>query len=56
MCRQVGIDNCLFETDYPHPTGLYPIEALEDRLEGFTAEERAKVLSLNSAKLYNIPV
>jgi len=56
MCRQVGIDNCLFETDYPHPTGLYPIESLEDRLEGFTYEERAKVLSLNSAKLYNIPV
>jgi predicted TIM-barrel fold metal-dependent hydrolase len=56
MCRQVGINNCLFETDYPHPTGLYPIESLEDRLEGFTAEERAKVLSLNSAKLYNIPV
>lgn len=56
LCRQVGIDNCLFETDYPHPTGLYPIEALEDRLEGFTYEERAKVLSLNSAKLYNIAV
>ncbi len=56
MVRQVGIDNCLFETDFPHPTSLYPFNDLESRLEGFTYEERAKVLSLNSAKLYNIAV
>jgi predicted TIM-barrel fold metal-dependent hydrolase len=52
--RKVGIDNCLFETDFPHPTGLYPIENLEGRLGGLTREERAKVLGLNAAKLYNI--
>lgn len=52
--RQVGIDNVLFETDFPHPTSLYPIDNLEDRLSSLTAEERAKVLSLNAAKLYNI--
>ena len=56
MVRQVGVDNCLFETDFPHPTSLYPFDNLEARLEGFTYEERAKVLSLNSAKLYNIAV
>ena len=54
--RRVGIDNVLFMTDFPHPTGLYPIENLESRLGDMTAEERAKVLSLNAAKLYNIPV
>lgn len=54
--RQVGIDNCLFETDYPHPTGLYPIDNLESRLSALTAEERKKVLSANAAKLYNIPL
>jgi predicted TIM-barrel fold metal-dependent hydrolase len=52
--RRVGIDNVLFETDFPHPTSLYPIDNLESRLSSLTAEERAKVLSLNSAKLYNI--
>jgi len=52
--KQVGIDNCLFETDFPHPTSLYPIDNLEERLAGLTAEERNKVLSLNAAKLYNI--
>lgn len=54
--KQVGIDNCLFETDYPHPTSLYPIDNLEERLSGLTADERAKVLSLNAARLYNIPL
>ena len=54
--RRVGIDNVLFETDFPHPTGLYPIENLESRLGDLTHEERAKVLGLNAAKLYNIPL
>lgn len=54
--RRVGIDNALFETDYPHPTGLYPIDNLEGRLSGLTAEERRKVLSTNAAKLYRIPL
>lgn len=52
--RRVGIDNVLFETDYPHPTSLHPIDNLEERLGSLTLEERAKVLSLNAAKLYNI--
>ena len=56
MVRQVGIDICLFETDFPHPTSLYPFNDVESRLEGMTYEERAKVLSLNSAKLYHIAV
>jgi uncharacterized protein len=54
--RQVGIDNALFETDFPHPTSLFPIDNLEERLSGLSSEERAKVLSLNAAKLYNIPI
>ena len=56
MVRKVGIDNCLFETDFPHPTSLYPIDNLEERLSAFTHEERAKVLSTNAATLYNIAV
>ena len=56
MCRRVGTDNVLFETDFPHPTSLYPFDDLESRLGDLTHEERAKVLSLNSARLYNIAV
>ena len=56
MARRVGIDNVLFETDFPHPTSLYPIENLEERLGDLDAVERRKVLSLNAAKLYHIKV
>ena len=56
MCRKVGIDNVLFETDFPHPTSLYPFDDIESRLGDLNYEERAKVLSLNAAKLYNIAV
>lgn len=56
MCRRVGIDNVLFETDFPHPTSLYPFDDIEGRLGDMNYDERAKVLSLNAAKLYNIAV
>ena len=54
--RRVGIDNCLFETDFPHPTSLYPIDNLEERLSALSDEERAKVLSLNAARIYNVAI
>ena len=54
--HKVGIDNCLFETDFPHPTSLYPINNLEERLAKLTLEDRTKVLSTNAAKLYNIAI
>ncbi|MET0241507.1 MAG: amidohydrolase family protein [Sphingobium sp.] len=54
--RKVGIDNVMFETDFPHPTSLFPIENLEARLGDLTHEEKAKVLGLNAAKLYRIPM
>jgi predicted TIM-barrel fold metal-dependent hydrolase len=54
--RRVGIDNVLFETDFPHPTSLYPIDRLEERLQELTEGERRKVMSLNAAKLYRIEV
>ncbi|MFM5929721.1 MAG: amidohydrolase family protein [Novosphingobium sp.] len=56
MVRKVGVNNCLFETDFPHPTSLYPIDNLQERTACLTEDERAKVLSLNAAKLYNIAV
>ncbi len=56
VLHKVGIDNCLFETDFPHPTSLYPIDNLEERLSALSHQDRAKVLSLNAAKLYNIAV
>jgi predicted TIM-barrel fold metal-dependent hydrolase len=56
--RRVGVDNCMFETDFPHPTCLYPnpLASAAEALKGLTPEETRKVMSGNAAKLYKIPI
>jgi predicted TIM-barrel fold metal-dependent hydrolase len=58
MIRRVGADNCMFETDFPHPTCLYPrpLDTAAEALAGLTLEEKRKVLSGNAARLYDIPL
>ena len=56
--RQDGEDNVLYESDFPHPTCLYP-NAVQRTLEGLKDVDPAvvkKVMSTNAAKLYNIPI
>jgi len=56
LIEQIGEDNLLFETDFPHPTCLYP--DVQDHLVDVTAEwsesTRRKILQDNAAALYNI--
>jgi predicted TIM-barrel fold metal-dependent hydrolase len=56
--RILGVDNVMFETDYPHPTCLYPgaLEYVAEAAAQFTREERAKIFSGNAARVYNIPL
>lgn len=56
--RQVGVDNVMFETDFPHPACLYPdgLEYMADSIAEMTEEERFKVFSGNAAKVYNIDI
>ena len=56
LIDEVGEDNCLFETDFPHPTCLYPkpLEAVEAQMSALRPETRRKVLSENAAALYRI--
>jgi predicted TIM-barrel fold metal-dependent hydrolase len=56
--RQVGVDNIMFETDFPHPACLYPdgLEHMAEVIAEMTAEERFKVFSGNAAKVYNIDI
>ena len=51
-------DNVLFETDYPHPTCLYPdsLELAAPGLASLSSDVRRKVLQDNAADLYRIPV
>jgi predicted TIM-barrel fold metal-dependent hydrolase len=54
--RRIGADNILFETDYPHPTCLYPgpLEYHRSSLEQLSATERGKVFGRNAEHLYNL--
>lgn len=53
----LGADKVLFETDFPHPTSLYP--GVQDHimatLGGYGHETRRQVLETNAVKLYNLP-
>jgi len=56
--RQVGADNIMFETDFPHPSCLYPdgLGYMADAIAQLTEEERFKIFSGNAAKVYNIDI
>jgi predicted TIM-barrel fold metal-dependent hydrolase len=54
----VGIDNCMFETDFPHPTCLYPqpLNGIAQTFNdcGVPYETRRKLLGGTAARVYNI--
>jgi len=54
----VGIDNLLWGNDYPHLEGTWPYseETAERALAGMTEGEKARILGLNAARLFNVPV
>jgi predicted TIM-barrel fold metal-dependent hydrolase len=54
--QRIGVDNCMFETDFPHPTCLFP-EPLRNAVPTFKNVDesfRRKVFSENAAHVYNI--
>ncbi len=52
----IGIDNLMFETDYPHITSSYPTswEHAERCVAGLPADERVKLLYKNTLNLYGL--
>ena len=54
--RRVGADSIMFETDWPHPTCLYPdpLGYHLGSLEQLSEEERALVFGGNAERLYNL--
>lgn len=56
MIERIGVRNILFETDFPHPTCLYPKsrEHLRKVLGDLSDETRRRVLYENAAELYGI--
>jgi predicted TIM-barrel fold metal-dependent hydrolase len=56
--RQVGEDNIMFETDFPHPACLFPdgLDYMVDAIAALTPEQRFKIFSGNAARVYNIDI
>jgi predicted TIM-barrel fold metal-dependent hydrolase len=54
--QTVGVDNVMFETDFPHPVCLHPIDDMDKALAGLSEGEKVKVLYGNAARVYNISV
>lgn len=55
---KVGIDRCMFETDFPHPTCLYPdpLTQIAEALSPLDYEDRAKILGGTAARIYNLDI
>jgi len=56
LVEAVGEDRILFETDFPHPTCLYPgpLEAVSEKLTTISPTARAKILGGNAKALYRL--
>jgi len=55
MCRDIGIDNIMWGTDYPHIEGSHPYtkEHLKLTFGLLPEEETTKLLTTNAARVYN---
>jgi predicted TIM-barrel fold metal-dependent hydrolase len=56
LIRKVGVGNVMFETDFPHPVCLYPIDDVDAAMQGLSEAEKVKVLSGNASRVYKIQV
>ena len=54
---RVGADRILFETDFPHPTCLYPdpLGVAAEHMRDLTPTAREQILGGNACRLYKIP-
>jgi predicted TIM-barrel fold metal-dependent hydrolase len=56
LVEAVGEDSILFETDFPHPTCLYPnpLQSLEAKMQTLSEEARRKIFGENARALYRL--
>jgi predicted TIM-barrel fold metal-dependent hydrolase len=55
--ERLGAENCLFETDFPHPTCLYPdsLPRAMNALKDVEETVKRKVLGENAMRVYSLP-
>jgi predicted TIM-barrel fold metal-dependent hydrolase len=56
VIERVGEDNIMFETDFPHPTCLFPdpLKTAAQNMADLSPEVQRKILSHNAVKLYKL--
>jgi predicted TIM-barrel fold metal-dependent hydrolase len=56
IVASVGEDNIMFETDFPHPTCLYPdpLKTAAENMRGLTTSAQRKILGETAARLYRL--
>src|SRR5579862_6480623 len=56
MLQEIGVDRVMFETDFPHPTSLYPgvQQKLATSMSTCDFNTRKRVLESNAVELYNL--
>jgi predicted TIM-barrel fold metal-dependent hydrolase len=54
LLQELGVDNIMWGSDFPHPDGIYPDsqEYIEKELGHLPAETKKKIVCDNAAKLY----
>jgi predicted TIM-barrel fold metal-dependent hydrolase len=57
LLETIGVENVMFETDFPHPTSLYPgvQEHIKNVLGGYDFATKKKVLQDNAVRFYKLP-
>ena len=58
MRHHIGVDNILYETDFPHPTSTWPDSKAcrESCLAGVPEDEQVKMLRENAIRLFHLDV
>jgi len=56
LIEAVGEDNILFETDFPHPTCMYPspLDSVAEKMATLPPETRRKIMGENARELYRL--
>jgi predicted TIM-barrel fold metal-dependent hydrolase len=56
VVQRLGADRIMFETDYPHPTCLYPepLKNAAENLATLSDSDQKKILSGNATRLYKL--
>lgn len=56
LIDRVGDENIMFETDFPHPTSLWPnpLDHVKETMNGLRPDTRRRILGENGKKLYRL--